>query len=1778
MLTFFVITFGAVSQTTLINPITDGGFESGSTFTANGWSESNSANNPWIVGTAVSNGSIAGNSAYITNDAGVSNAYGNTTISNNFFWKDVTVPAGEALIILSFNWVCQGESTWDNWQVFSAPTSITPAATTIYPGNGATNVPAGIAGATFIGNGNLQGTVQTAVFALSPSLAGTTFRLIFSWKNDGSGGTQPPAVIDNVSLTSQVPAPLNGIYTIDNTMATSGTIPASGGNFNSFTAAVTYMNMNGISGPVTFNVTSGQTFAEAPQTITTTGTLANPIIFQKSGAGNPLFLATGGTGTTDAAFAINGADYITFDGININDNPLNTINTTKVEYGYHIKNISATDGAQNNTILNTVITLDRTNTASRGILQSVPTAPSSATGANSNNSYKNLTVKNVYAGIQLTGNTTYPDLNTEVGTTLCTVFNTIGDPSLSNDIGNAGTATYGINATNQSGVKIYNNRIRNVTNTGGQADGITIVTFQGISSVYNNLIQTIKNAGTASTTAISGIRASHNTVGTHSLRIYNNSISEIISGHTGTATATRTLKGIYISGTGGSTTQSYEIYNNNVSINGSSSLNLSSVCFEISTTAGPVYKLGNNIFANYTLAQTGISRHLCIFTTSATTFGPAGSASNNNDLYIANDQGVTGFVGRGNTTDYATLANWQAGITTPAGIDAASISVNPLYTNMTTDLHANSLSLNGAGMAPPAYITTDLDCAARTPDNDIGAYVLSPCAGTPTAGIITGPSSVCSGLGTTLMLTGASADAGITYQWGSSTIAGGPYTNMGTGAMQATGNLTSPMFYIVTLTCSVSGLSSSTAEYNLTINANPVVTVSPTTSTICQPGASPVVLTASNASTYVWGPSTGLSATTGTSVNALSTATTTYTVTGTDLNGCTGTSTASIIVTEIPSITFVTATPSSICSGANSQLLANGATTATYAVTNIPFLPIATPGTGVTTLCDAGTATTTLSSGSLDDGGWMNQTIPFNFQYFGLTYSSFAVSTNGFITLGPGAPTTYTGYNNVFPSAAAARTSLGPVYSDLDFRTIGTINYFVSGTSPNRMVVVNWSNGNFYNNVGAVNAQMIIYETSNVIEMHITNSTGNNNAVEGIQNAAGTTAYTVTGRNNVTWPVSTPDAYRFAPSGGTITYSWSPATFLSSTIIENPVANAMTASTTYTVTVSNGGCSATAGTSITVNPLPSVIATSTANTVCEGTSVTLSGTGTATSYTWDNGVIDAVAFTPTSTATYIVTGTDGNGCSSTASTTVTVNPLPTVAATTTATTVCEGTLVTLSGTGTATSYAWDNGVIDGAAFTPVSTATYIVTGTGANGCTNTASTTVTVNPLPTVTAMTTATAVCTGTSVTLEGMGTATSYTWDNGVIDAVPFTPTSTTTYIVTGIDGNSCSNTASITITVNPLPTVTAVATATAVCAGTSVTLTGTGTSTSYIWDNSVTDGLAFTPTGTATYMVTGTDGNGCENTDMITITVNSLPVVALGIDITQCGGTATLDAGNPGLDYLWTDASTDQTLTVSTTGTYDVTVTDPATGCSGTDAIDVTINAIPVVALGSDMTQCGGTVMLDAGNAGAAYIWNDLSTAQTLTVNASGMYYVAVDNGSCTSNDTINVTINPVPSASMAPFTIPICDNDIAFTLTSGSPAGGVYSGTGVSSGMFDPAVSGAGMFVITYTVTDTNLCSNSDTASITVDLCSGIANTVVFKEISVYPNPANGIVNIAVNNASFSQLTISIIDIQGKEVYNETDKNISAGYNKQINIEKLAKGVYYIKLNTGNDSKVQKLIVH
>ncbi|HRJ36256.1 MAG TPA: choice-of-anchor I family protein, partial [Flavobacteriales bacterium] len=232
------------------------------------------------------------------------------------------------------------------------------------------------------------------------------------------------------------------------------------------------------------------------------------------------------------------------------------------------------------------------------------------------------------------------------------------------------------------------------------------------------------------------------------------------------------------------------------------------------------------------------------------------------------------------------------------------------------------------------------------------------------------------------------------------------------------------------------------------------------------------------------------------------------------------------------------------------------------------------------------------------------------------------------------------------------------------------------------------------------------------------------------------------------------------------------------------------------------GCSASStAQTVVVNALPTVGINASSLSVCAGSALTLSGTG-AQSYSWDNSVADGVAFSPSSTLTYTVVGTDINNCQNSSVITVPVNSLPNVGGSVAPNPVCIGSQATFTGNG-ASSYVWDNGVSNGVPFVVNADQSFTVTGTDANGCTNSTTVTVSTLPLPVVNGNVTDNSICAGESVTFSGSG-AVSYAWSNGVTNGLPFSPSSTQTYTVSGTGSNGCVGTAQVTVTVNPIPAI--------------------------------------------------------------------------------------------------------------------------------------------------------------------------------------------------------------------------------------------------------------------------------------------------------------------------------------------------------------------------------------
>ncbi|MEO9850296.1 MAG: choice-of-anchor tandem repeat GloVer-containing protein [Reichenbachiella sp.] len=259
---------------------------------------------------------------------------------------------------------------------------------------------------------------------------------------------------------------------------------------------------------------------------------------------------------------------------------------------------------------------------------------------------------------------------------------------------------------------------------------------------------------------------------------------------------------------------------------------------------------------------------------------------------------------------------------------------------------------------------------------------------------------------------------------------------------------------------------------------------------------------------------------------------------------------------------------------------------------------------------------------------------------------------------------------------------------------------------------------------------------------------------------------------------------------GGINYSWEGS-------VINGIAFEPESTATYSV-MGEGetGCTASSSIEIVVNSLPTITINASSEAICADESVTLSATG-GTNYSWGGSVVNGIAFEPESTATYTVMGEGETGCTASSSIEIVVNPLPAIAINATSEAICADESVTLSASG-ATTYDWGKGINDGVAFAPEATATYMVTGEDAQGCTSTTSMEIVVYDLPVINAENTTDPTSIDVSIT-EGLAPYV-FDWDNdGVGDAddeedLVNQPAGTYTLMVT--DANGCTASSSFDI----------------------------------------------------------------------------------------------------------------------------------------------------------------------------------------------------------------------------------------------------------------------------------------------------------------------------------------------------------------------------------------------
>jgi CHU_C Type IX secretion signal domain len=540
-------------------------------------------------------------------------------------------------------------------------------------------------------------------------------------------------------------------------------------------------------------------------------------------------------------------------------------------------------------------------------------------------------------------------------------------------------------------------------------------------------------------------------------------------------------------------------------------------------------------------------------------------------------------------------------------------------------------------------------------------------------------------------------------------------------------------------------------------------------------------------------------------------------------------------------------------------------------------------------------------------------------------------------------------------------------------------------------------------------------------------------------------------------------------NGPFATYNW---------LNSNNVSISQTATATiansgnYTVTVSDAqGC--TGAVSVTINEFTApTVAISGGLEVCPGQTTTLSAPAGFT-YKWNFNNSTATNINVPAGGPYVLTITDGNGCTATDSKNVTTYAVNTPSITG-SNIVCANQTTPISVTGgTYTSYLWSPSNIVGANPT-VGAGTYFVTATDNNNCKTTASKTISTDNISV--AINGNPNICPGSATTLSALGSFATYNWSvigqNGSSIAV----TTAGTYSLTVSNNNNCTATNTITVNTITPPTVNIVA-PTNYCEGTPPTLTTNPSFNNYNWsgpNNFTSVSSNINATGTGSYSVTVSNTSGCTNTATINLTENKNPKPTIAGSTSICAGASTtLDAGSGFSTYKWSNNnSTSQTAVYNAAGVYTVTVTDNK-GCQGTATVTVTAaNNLNITITGNDNFCPNGKTTLNAGAGFTTYLWSDSSSKQTLEVTKAGTYSVTVSNGTCTGTASIAVKENAIQKVTIVGDSL-ICEGQTGVLITNNVYSSYNWNPSGLNQ-TFNYTQTGK----YSVTVTDANGCTATD----------------------------------------------------------------------------------------------------
>lgn len=298
------------------------------------------------------------------------------------------------------------------------------------------------------------------------------------------------------------------------------------------------------------------------------------------------------------------------------------------------------------------------------------------------------------------------------------------------------------------------------------------------------------------------------------------------------------------------------------------------------------------------------------------------------------------------------------------------------------------------------------------------------------------------------------------------------------------------------------------------------------------------------------------------------------------------------------------------------------------------------------------------------------------------------------------------------------------------------------------------------------------------------------------------------------------------------------------------------------------------------------------------------------------------------------------------------------------------------------------------------------------------------------------------------------------------------------------------------------------------------------------------------------------------------------SVNFSVQATGMGATYQWQLNGVDIAGADSSVYELNPASAAdaGSYQCVVSNQI-GADSSSVVQLTVSNPTAQIIGASNICMGDSTTLTAQASGGVpnytYTWTPGGTAQSATVSPTTdtWYYMSVvDSLGCTSpQDSLQLIVNPIPQVTMTALDT-TCVNFQAFQLTAGTPAGGTYSGTGVSNGMFDPNAAGVGTHTITYTYTDSVGCSASTSNDIEVSGCASLTSQEL-TEVQVFPNPMSNELTLVAQD----EFQFEILDINGRLIFaGEGSESVV------VNTENYEAGVYSVRIQVGSHTSSVRVI--